>query len=99
MAGDDMAAGADMAQQSEGGASKRSPPRKLVSHLPEDLIRAVPSDVALQGYGRHWKGNVTGSKDFFLSQDTEEIDDFIQRSTKVAAAAESTSPKASPRRS
>eukprot|EP00929_Paragymnodinium_shiwhaense_P038343 TRINITY_DN20268_c0_g2_i1.p1 TRINITY_DN20268_c0_g2~~TRINITY_DN20268_c0_g2_i1.p1 ORF type:complete len:370 (-),score=18.45 TRINITY_DN20268_c0_g2_i1:1396-2505(-) len=56
---------------------KRSPPRRLVSHLPDDMIRAVPGDVALEGYGRHWKGNVTGRDDFFLSRDTKQIDDFI----------------------
>eukprot|EP00929_Paragymnodinium_shiwhaense_P032763 TRINITY_DN18118_c0_g1_i2.p1 TRINITY_DN18118_c0_g1~~TRINITY_DN18118_c0_g1_i2.p1 ORF type:complete len:611 (+),score=34.01 TRINITY_DN18118_c0_g1_i2:114-1946(+) len=51
--------------------------RRLTSDLPAELLRGVPSDRALQGYGWHWKGNAGGPEDFGLSVVAEDIDDFI----------------------
>eukprot|EP00929_Paragymnodinium_shiwhaense_P033626 TRINITY_DN18430_c0_g1_i5.p1 TRINITY_DN18430_c0_g1~~TRINITY_DN18430_c0_g1_i5.p1 ORF type:complete len:558 (+),score=29.50 TRINITY_DN18430_c0_g1_i5:109-1782(+) len=65
--------------------------KKLFSDLPPELLRGVPCDVALEGYGRHWQGIAGGPHDFFLSKPTRGIDDFIShdwrtpRTTKYLA--------------
>eukprot|EP00929_Paragymnodinium_shiwhaense_P093184 TRINITY_DN53315_c0_g1_i1.p1 TRINITY_DN53315_c0_g1~~TRINITY_DN53315_c0_g1_i1.p1 ORF type:complete len:612 (+),score=78.81 TRINITY_DN53315_c0_g1_i1:95-1930(+) len=50
---------------------------ELTSDLPDALLRAVPCDRALQGYGKHWKGIAGGPDDYSLSEVTTHIDDFI----------------------
>eukprot|EP00929_Paragymnodinium_shiwhaense_P020088 TRINITY_DN13503_c1_g2_i1.p1 TRINITY_DN13503_c1_g2~~TRINITY_DN13503_c1_g2_i1.p1 ORF type:complete len:620 (+),score=39.35 TRINITY_DN13503_c1_g2_i1:84-1943(+) len=51
--------------------------RRLSSELPEKFLRAVPTDFALQGYGKHWGSNASRPSDFHLSQATQHIDDFV----------------------
>eukprot|EP00929_Paragymnodinium_shiwhaense_P098019 TRINITY_DN59581_c0_g2_i1.p1 TRINITY_DN59581_c0_g2~~TRINITY_DN59581_c0_g2_i1.p1 ORF type:complete len:657 (-),score=49.55 TRINITY_DN59581_c0_g2_i1:79-2049(-) len=50
---------------------------RLHSTLPAELLRAVTSNHALQGYGKHFKGNVGRPSDFMLSECTGHIDDFV----------------------
>eukprot|EP00929_Paragymnodinium_shiwhaense_P041171 TRINITY_DN21397_c0_g2_i1.p1 TRINITY_DN21397_c0_g2~~TRINITY_DN21397_c0_g2_i1.p1 ORF type:complete len:672 (-),score=58.23 TRINITY_DN21397_c0_g2_i1:100-2115(-) len=59
------------------GQSPASRRVRLTSSLPSDLIRGVPGHIALQGYGRHWKGIAGGPGDFLLSKGTGRIDDFV----------------------
>eukprot|EP00929_Paragymnodinium_shiwhaense_P093189 TRINITY_DN53315_c0_g5_i1.p1 TRINITY_DN53315_c0_g5~~TRINITY_DN53315_c0_g5_i1.p1 ORF type:complete len:645 (-),score=62.33 TRINITY_DN53315_c0_g5_i1:45-1979(-) len=67
-----------MASNAEQLSASRKPAlRKLVSKLPRDMIRGVPSHVSLQGYGRYWSGSTGGIDDFLSSQETDRINDFI----------------------
>eukprot|EP00929_Paragymnodinium_shiwhaense_P089140 TRINITY_DN4935_c0_g7_i1.p1 TRINITY_DN4935_c0_g7~~TRINITY_DN4935_c0_g7_i1.p1 ORF type:complete len:524 (-),score=27.07 TRINITY_DN4935_c0_g7_i1:75-1646(-) len=58
-------------------SSKKAAPKRLCSSLPASLLRGVPTDIALQGYGRHWQSNAGCPEDFLLSAETQIIDDFI----------------------
>eukprot|EP00929_Paragymnodinium_shiwhaense_P073432 TRINITY_DN37412_c0_g2_i1.p1 TRINITY_DN37412_c0_g2~~TRINITY_DN37412_c0_g2_i1.p1 ORF type:complete len:635 (-),score=32.04 TRINITY_DN37412_c0_g2_i1:548-2386(-) len=50
----------------------------LVSDLSGELLRGVPLDRALEGYGKHWAGNSGGQdRDFLLSEVSDHIGDFI----------------------
>eukprot|EP00929_Paragymnodinium_shiwhaense_P020090 TRINITY_DN13503_c1_g3_i2.p1 TRINITY_DN13503_c1_g3~~TRINITY_DN13503_c1_g3_i2.p1 ORF type:complete len:692 (+),score=57.07 TRINITY_DN13503_c1_g3_i2:107-2182(+) len=57
---------------------------RLASQLPSNLLRAVPTDCALQGYGKHWKGLAGDPNDFLLSAVTPRIDDFISHDWKTS---------------
>eukprot|EP00929_Paragymnodinium_shiwhaense_P109097 TRINITY_DN7546_c0_g1_i17.p1 TRINITY_DN7546_c0_g1~~TRINITY_DN7546_c0_g1_i17.p1 ORF type:complete len:318 (-),score=35.12 TRINITY_DN7546_c0_g1_i17:59-1012(-) len=58
-------------------SSERLAMLKLSSELPADLLRAVPSQFALSGYGKHWRGSAGCPSDFLSSVVTENIDDFV----------------------
>eukprot|EP00929_Paragymnodinium_shiwhaense_P031104 TRINITY_DN17509_c0_g2_i1.p1 TRINITY_DN17509_c0_g2~~TRINITY_DN17509_c0_g2_i1.p1 ORF type:complete len:699 (+),score=104.38 TRINITY_DN17509_c0_g2_i1:56-2152(+) len=63
----------------------------LKSTVPGDLLRGVPSDVALEGLGVHWRSSAGSEDDYSRSEVTIQIDDFIShdwqtpRLTKFAA--------------
>eukprot|EP00929_Paragymnodinium_shiwhaense_P057289 TRINITY_DN28675_c0_g1_i1.p1 TRINITY_DN28675_c0_g1~~TRINITY_DN28675_c0_g1_i1.p1 ORF type:complete len:605 (+),score=33.18 TRINITY_DN28675_c0_g1_i1:131-1816(+) len=52
-------------------------PRTLSTQLPSFLLRAVPLQRALSGYGRHWRSNASSQADFMESVPASGIDDFI----------------------
>eukprot|EP00929_Paragymnodinium_shiwhaense_P121790 TRINITY_DN9415_c0_g1_i6.p1 TRINITY_DN9415_c0_g1~~TRINITY_DN9415_c0_g1_i6.p1 ORF type:complete len:174 (-),score=17.72 TRINITY_DN9415_c0_g1_i6:332-853(-) len=54
----------------------------MPSTLPAALLRAVPSAVALEGYGKHWSRRSqtrSNSSNSELAQVCDKIDDFISR--------------------
>eukprot|EP00929_Paragymnodinium_shiwhaense_P089139 TRINITY_DN4935_c0_g6_i1.p2 TRINITY_DN4935_c0_g6~~TRINITY_DN4935_c0_g6_i1.p2 ORF type:complete len:138 (-),score=20.21 TRINITY_DN4935_c0_g6_i1:1473-1886(-) len=57
----------------------------LKSCLPAALIRGVPCDSALQGYGQHWQSNAGRPEDFLLSESVQFIDDFISHDWRTPA--------------
>eukprot|EP00929_Paragymnodinium_shiwhaense_P050960 TRINITY_DN25655_c0_g1_i2.p1 TRINITY_DN25655_c0_g1~~TRINITY_DN25655_c0_g1_i2.p1 ORF type:complete len:633 (+),score=22.71 TRINITY_DN25655_c0_g1_i2:72-1901(+) len=60
---------------------------RLMSTLPGEMIRGIPRDIALQGYGRHWKGSSGATADYMLSEDTQCIDDFISHDWRTSRTA------------
>eukprot|EP00929_Paragymnodinium_shiwhaense_P039241 TRINITY_DN20633_c0_g2_i1.p1 TRINITY_DN20633_c0_g2~~TRINITY_DN20633_c0_g2_i1.p1 ORF type:complete len:590 (+),score=38.35 TRINITY_DN20633_c0_g2_i1:215-1984(+) len=56
---------------------RKQPTKKLRSTLPPDLMRGVPTQLALEGYGRHWEGIAGGPNDYSLSRQSLIIEDFI----------------------
>eukprot|EP00929_Paragymnodinium_shiwhaense_P073431 TRINITY_DN37412_c0_g1_i2.p1 TRINITY_DN37412_c0_g1~~TRINITY_DN37412_c0_g1_i2.p1 ORF type:complete len:384 (-),score=22.73 TRINITY_DN37412_c0_g1_i2:166-1317(-) len=58
----------------------------LVSDLSGELLRGVPLDRALEGYGKHWKGNSGGQDDFLLSEVSDHIGDFISHDWRTPRA-------------
>eukprot|EP00929_Paragymnodinium_shiwhaense_P093186 TRINITY_DN53315_c0_g3_i1.p1 TRINITY_DN53315_c0_g3~~TRINITY_DN53315_c0_g3_i1.p1 ORF type:complete len:574 (-),score=53.72 TRINITY_DN53315_c0_g3_i1:78-1799(-) len=57
---------------------------RLASALPQTLLRGVSANRALQGYGMHWKNNVGGPENYYLSEETEYIDDFISHDWRTS---------------
>eukprot|EP00929_Paragymnodinium_shiwhaense_P028780 TRINITY_DN16612_c1_g1_i1.p1 TRINITY_DN16612_c1_g1~~TRINITY_DN16612_c1_g1_i1.p1 ORF type:complete len:668 (-),score=17.09 TRINITY_DN16612_c1_g1_i1:64-2067(-) len=62
----------------------QQPLRSMPSTLPMELLRGVPDNVALAGYGRHWTSNISGYDDFALSKETRLIDDFISHDWRTS---------------
>eukprot|EP00929_Paragymnodinium_shiwhaense_P098098 TRINITY_DN59631_c0_g1_i1.p1 TRINITY_DN59631_c0_g1~~TRINITY_DN59631_c0_g1_i1.p1 ORF type:complete len:629 (+),score=32.75 TRINITY_DN59631_c0_g1_i1:131-2017(+) len=70
--------------QQHGRRSRTAMLPRLTTFLPEDLLRGIPSNVALTGYGRHWTRTPGTVGDYLLSQPTQEIDDFISHDWRTS---------------
>eukprot|EP00929_Paragymnodinium_shiwhaense_P001119 TRINITY_DN101340_c0_g1_i1.p1 TRINITY_DN101340_c0_g1~~TRINITY_DN101340_c0_g1_i1.p1 ORF type:complete len:120 (-),score=17.24 TRINITY_DN101340_c0_g1_i1:13-372(-) len=58
-------------------ASEEVPDVTLTSRLPAELLRGVPLDTVLSGFGQHWANNDADVDGFELSEPTTKLHSFI----------------------